>query len=190
VFSRYAGLVDHLRARLPADRFEHSLAVAATALWLSSIHNVDRRQAFLAGLLHDYARHYPPERLLNLAHQFAILVSKVDVRYPVLLHGPVGARLVCDCLHIADPQIGRAIALHSTAGAGMDELSQVIYLADSIAPGRQFAAVERLRLLAAADLPYAVWQTLRAGIDSLVRNGRPLHPDTVAAYHEFQALFQ
>ncbi|MGI6547064.1 MAG: bis(5'-nucleosyl)-tetraphosphatase (symmetrical) YqeK [Bacillota bacterium] len=189
-FREHAELVEQLRASLPPNRFRHSLSVAGAALWLSRIHNIDRAKALYAALCHDYARHYEPQRLLNLANEFAILVDEVDVKYPVLLHGPVGAKLVQVRFHCYDPQIGRAIALHTTGGAGMDSLAQLVYLADCIAPGRRFPGVERLRLLAMADLAFATWQALRANVRWLVESNRLLHPNTVAAYHEFQTMFQ
>ncbi|QGP92459.1 HD domain protein [Neomoorella glycerini] len=170
-----------LAARLPAGRYRHSLGVADTAAGLAVKNGVDPEQARLAGLLHDYARDLPPEKLLDLAGAAGLITCDLERRLPVLLHGPVGALLLERELGITDKAILQAVARHTVGAPGMTTLDKIIYLADVIEPGRQFAGVQAIRKAAATDLEAALLKALEASIVYVLDKEQPLHPATVEA---------
>ncbi len=170
-----------LAARIPAGRYRHCLGVADTAADLAVKHGADAEQARLAGLLHDYARDLPPAELLDLAEQAGCITCDLERRLPVLLHGPVGALLLKRDLRITDPAILQAVARHTVAAPAMTALDKIIYLADMIEPGRQFAGVRAIRQVAAADLEAALLKAMEASIIYVLDKGQPLHPATVEA---------
>ena len=59
------GIQEKLRSVLKKKRFEHTLGVRYTAGALAMCHGVDLKKAQLAGLLHDCAKHYTDEQLLQ-----------------------------------------------------------------------------------------------------------------------------
>ena len=141
-----------IRERLSKDRMEHVLAVRDCAAELAAIHGLEQRDAELAGLLHDYARDISADQLLSMARARGLVTCSVEEKVPLLLHGPLGAQLIKEELGIDNPHLLEAVALHTLGSPAMGRLAQVIYIADLIAPGRDFPSVERLREIARNDL--------------------------------------
>lgn len=83
--------------------------------------------------------------MLEYAKKFGIALCPAYEEKPNLMHGPVGAKLVEQELGICDPQILRAIALHTTGAWGMNKLEEILYLADLLEEGRDFEGVSQLR---------------------------------------------
>lgn len=173
-------LVDAMRRRLSAGRFAHVLAVAETAARLAERFGADVDKAWLAGLLHDYARELPLADMRRLAAAHGVL-ARVAEPSAALLHAPLGAALLPLELGVADPEVLRAVALHTTGDAAMTALDKVVYLADYIEPGRCFPGVEAVRSLAARDLDAAVLAALRNTAEALRLEGRPLDRRSLAA---------
>ncbi|MDN5344704.1 MAG: hypothetical protein PWQ18_815 [Clostridia bacterium] len=170
-----------LAARLTAGRYRHSLGVADTAAGLAAKNGVDPEQARLAGLLHDYARDLPPGELLELAGAYGLITCDLERRLPVLLHGPVGAVLLELDLRITDKAVLQAVARHTVGAPNMTTLDKIIYLADVIEPGRQFAGLQAVRKAAARDLDAALLKAFEASIIYVLDKEQPLHPATVEA---------
>lgn len=173
--------------RLTPYRYRHSVAVADTAVNLARRHGVDTERAWVAGLVHDYARELPPEELLRLARQHGLedLVAEPSV---ALLHAPLGAILLVREVDIHDEGILQAVSRHTTGAPAMTALDMVVYLADLIEPGRRFPGVDELRLKAREDLAEAVRMSLRRTLAWLVASGRPVDPRTVDALNWFEGL--
>lgn len=173
-------LVDAMRQRLSAGRFAHVLAVAETAARLAERFGARADKAWVAGLLHDYARELPLAEMRRLAAAHGLL-PRVAEPSAALLHAPLGAVLLPMELGVADSEVLRAVALHTTGDAAMTVLDKVVYLADYIEPGRSFPGVEAVRSLAARDLDAAVLAALRNTAEALRLGGRPLDPRSLAA---------
>ena len=112
---------------------------------LAKEYGEDPQKAEIAGLLHDYAKYIPDEQMLEYAKKFGIALCPAYEEKPNLMHGPVGAKLVEQELGICDPQILRAIALHTTGAWGMNKLEEILYLADLLEESRDFEGVSQLR---------------------------------------------
>ncbi|MBC7326233.1 MAG: bis(5'-nucleosyl)-tetraphosphatase (symmetrical) YqeK, partial [Moorella sp. (in: Bacteria)] len=97
------------------------------------------------------------------------------------LHGPVGALLLERDLGINDKAILQAVARHTVGAPAMTTLDQIIYLADVIEPGRQFAGLQAIRKAAATDLETALLKAFEASILYVLEKEQPLHPATVEA---------
>ncbi|MEW6661321.1 MAG: bis(5'-nucleosyl)-tetraphosphatase (symmetrical) YqeK [Bacillota bacterium] len=178
------GLRQLLLKRLSPNRYEHSLRVADLAASLAAKHGVAENQASLAGLLHDYGRDLPEEKLLYLARQKGMAVHPVDCLVPVILHAPVGACLVKEEIGITDPEILTAIALHTVGGRNMTKLDKVIFLADIAEPGRDFPGVEEIRLLALQDLNLAMIAAFKSAIRYVLDKETYIHPATIDGFNE------
>jgi nicotinate-nucleotide adenylyltransferase len=95
--------------------------------------------------------------------------------------GPVIARTE---FGITDEAVLSAIRYHTTGKAGMTLLEKIIYVADFISEERSFPGVEQLRVTAFENLDDAVFAGLAFTLQDLTAKGKPVHPDTVAAYNE------
>ena len=180
-----------LKKRLSAGLYRHTLGVAETAAKLALAYGADREKAYLAGLVHDYAKELEPALLRQKAEDLQLSLDPVTLSEGhKLLHAPVGAALAREELGIVDPEISSAIFYHTTGRAGMSVLEKVVYLADFIEPNREFAAVGRLRELSRRSLDRAVLAAVDLTITLVLQRGLMLHPDSVALRNDLIALIR
>ncbi len=175
----YNQMADKLSNILKAKRFQHSLGVSQSAAELAVRYGEDVDKAKVTGLLHDCARSLSSNNLLQMAQAFAIVVNDVERQQPMLLHAPVGAKLARNEYGVDDPQILKAIALHTTGGRDMATLEKIIYLADCIEPSRDFPGINRLRRLAFIDLDKAMIAAFDQSLHYVIEQGLLIHPATI-----------
>lgn len=176
---------EELAKRLKPSRYEHSLGVAKAAVRLAERFGVDRDKALVSGLLHDCAREFPQEQLIEEASRRGIDVSPIEQVIPFMLHAPVGASRATELYGITDREVLEAIARHTVGGKGMSDLDKIIYYADMIEENRNYPGVDELRQLAETA---SLDEMLLAGFDQtlafvLSKHGL-MHPDTVEARNE------
>lgn len=166
-------------------RYAHSVRVARCAELLAMCHGLDARKARLAGLLHDTARLYSPQRLIDECTTRGMAIDDLESASPVLLHARLGAVLARERFGITDSEILSAIAKHTYGAAEMTPLDCVVYLADSLEPERHFPERAALWATAQHDLAEAMRGTLASMIRYLEQRGLPPAPQAVAALHAF-----
>jgi len=182
----FAQLRDRVRAQIgPEHRYEHSVRVSRLAERLARAHGESPAKARLAGMLHDLARLYPAQRLLEECASRNMAVSEFERRNPIVLHAPLGARLAAEQFGVDDPAVLSAIAKHTLADADMSALDCVVYLADGLEPGRTFPERELLVEVAEHDLEGAMRGTLAASMRHYAQRGIPLAPQTAQAARSF-----
>ncbi|NLC76618.1 MAG: HD domain-containing protein [Clostridia bacterium] len=180
-FSHYHG---KLAQKLTPKRYKHSVAVAETALALAKIHKVPSGPAYLAGLLHDYARDLPDPILAELAKSAGIPADPVLDALPELWHGSVGAFLVEKELGLKHPQLLQAIRYHILGHPAMTDLDKVVFIADMIEPNRDFSGVERIREMAFKDLDEAMLLAFEQSIHYLLDKKQLIHPLMIEARNQ------
>ncbi|MGI6453244.1 MAG: bis(5'-nucleosyl)-tetraphosphatase (symmetrical) YqeK [Syntrophomonadaceae bacterium] len=168
-----------IRSRLSEERFNHSLRVAQAAQRLSESYALPQEPAYLAGLLHDYAKGLSGSALVSLAEENGLITENIERLIPDILHAPVGAFLVEKELGVDDTEILKAIRNHTLGEANMGILEKIIYLADMMEPGRDYPGRERLECLAFRSLDEAMLFGLESTIKYCVDRKRLLHPKTV-----------
>ena len=174
-----------LEKSLKPSRYQHSLGVAETAVFLAQRFDVDEEQAKMAGLLHDCAREFRNEDLITEAEKRLIVVGDIERQMPLLLHAYVGSRLVTEKYGVNDQAIEQAIWRHTVGGAKMTKLDKIIWFADMIEPNRDYPGVEKLReLVKTAALDDMVLAGLTQSITFVLQKGGLIHPDTVIARNE------
>ena len=154
-------------------------------MFLAERFGIDREQAQVAGLLHDCAREFPNEDLIQEAEKRQIAVEPVEKQMPLLLHAYVGAYLVVEKYGVNDKAVEQAIWRHTVGGAQMTELDKIIWFADMIEPQRDYPGVEKLRELSrTASLDEMMLAGLTQSIAFVLQKGGLIHPDTVIARNE------
>jgi predicted HD superfamily hydrolase involved in NAD metabolism len=166
----------YARERLSDKRYAHTLRVAETAERLAKLHGLDPERARLAGLLHDTAREVGKEELLRVAEEDGLPIGDFERERPILLHGPVAAKLAREDLGVEDGEILDAVRVHTTGKPGMGPLALALFVADKIEPGREQPGVEDLRELASVSLHRAARAALEDSISYNERRDRPAHP--------------
>lgn len=169
-----------LNQYVPESRLRHILRVEQMAIALAAHHQVDVNQAGQAGLLHDLAKYFKPERLLTMAREAGLEIDPVDEANPHLLHAEVSALVARDELGIRDEAVLNAIRNHTLGCPGMSRLSCVVFLADSLEPGRGHTPeLEALRQASWQDLYQGVWLTCEQTMRWLFEQQRLIHPRVI-----------
>lgn len=174
-------LEEWVRGLISAGRWQHTQRVAALARRLALRWGADVEAAEVAAIVHDCARELSEAALLKMVDDFGIVRDTISDAEPVLYHGPVAAAWVRSRWGIESPDVLEAIAVHTTGRPGMGLLARVLYAADALEPGRNFPEARELREQAFADLDAAVRATLELSITYLIKTGRLVHPDSLAA---------
>lgn len=170
--------------RLSPALVRHVRQVAATAQYLAGLYQVDGEKAYLAGLLHDYAKEESAQDLIKAAGVYKI-ADDIYRQVPYLLHAPIGAILVQEELRIADVEIIQAIGSHTLGRAFMADLEKVVFLADMIENDRNYPGVERLREMAGQNLDQAMLLGLDLTLKFCLDKKSLIHPQTVLTRNYF-----
>ena len=176
-----------LRKALDAQRFAHTLGVEKTAREMARTFGEDEERAALAGLLHDCAKCMPLSQMQKAARDEP--VDPVMWNSKALMHAVAGRCVARDLYNVKDEAVLDAIRWHTTGRAVMSNLAKIIYLADMGEPGRKsYPGLEMLRAVCREDLDLAMHMALRMSLDHVVEQGKTLHPDTLAALKEYEAI--
>lgn len=167
-------------------RLRHSLSVGLTAERMAVAYGVDPYLARVAGILHDWAKAEPNEKLAAEASDLGISFE-VEMRLvEPLLHGMVAARTLPSRYPELPAEVFQAIDRHTLGHAHMSELDMVIFVADGIEPFRKSVKpIESQRghvgKVALNDL---FWESFADGVSYVIDTRRYLYPGTLAIYNE------
>ena len=169
-----------LADNVPASRLQHILGVEQMSIELAQHYHLDEEKAAQAGLMHDLAKYFKPNVLLQIARDAGIEVDTVCEATPHLLHADVSAIVAREEFGMQDESVLQAIALHTLGRPGMSLLSCVVFVADSLEPGRgNTPELEALRQVSRQDLYKAVWLTCDYSLRFLLASRCLIHPRTI-----------
>lgn len=169
-----------LADNVPASRLQHILGVEAMSIELAHYYAVDVEKAALAGLMHDLAKNFKPSLLLQMAQTANIEVDAVCAATPHLLHADVSAIVAQEKFGVEDTAVLEAIALHTLGRPGMSDLSCIVFIADTLEPGRgNTPELAALRQVSHEDLHKAVWLTCDYCLKFLLNSRNLIHPRTI-----------
>lgn len=177
-------IIELIRSRLTAARFQHSLNVAESARYLAEKYDADPDKAYTAGLLHDVMKNSSDEEQLGVLNEAGIELSPVERANKKLWHAMSGAAYIRFVMGIDDWDVIRAVRYHTTGRAEMTPIETTVYLADYISAERNYEGVNDMRRLCEISSDMAIIYALQFGIPDLVKNGRVVHPDSVDLYNE------
>lgn len=169
-----------LADNVPPARIKHILGVEQMSIELAQYYHLDEKHAAVAGLMHDMAKYFKPNQLLEIAKNEGVEIDSVCLANPHLLHADVSAIVARKEFGIEDETILEAIALHTLGCPDMSELSCVVFIADSIEPSRgNTPELAALREVAKQDLYKAMWLTCDYSLKLLLDTRRLVHPRTI-----------
>lgn len=170
--------------RLGERRFIHSRNVAKAAVRLAEKYGCDPVKAETAGILHDITKEVKTENQLQILESGGIILDDICKKSPQLLHAITGMIYCRDTLGITDPDILNAIRYHTTGRASMSLLEKIIFIADFISDERDYPDVDVMRAECDKSLEDGMLYGLGFVIPDLVKRGRAVHPDAIAAFNE------
>lgn len=167
-------------AMLKPKRVRHVQGTEKEAARLAIRWGVDVDTAREAAILHDMTKRLDHGAQLRILAEYDMLVDDLTRESVKLLHAKTGAILARELFSVSNA-VYDAIAFHTTGRADMTRLDKILYVADFIEPGRDFAEVQTLRELAYTDLDRAVLYGLELTLAELTLRGELPHPDTITA---------
>ena len=175
-----------LAANVPPQRIKHILGVEQMAIDLASHYQIDTPKAAIAGLMHDLAKYFKPQKLLEMAQIAGVEIDPISAATPHLLHADVSAIVARDTFKVTDTEVLDAIANHTLGRPGMNELSCIVFLADTLESGRgNTPDLEYLRKICYQNLDKALFQTCDYSLKFLLETHCLIHPRTIATRNWF-----
>ncbi len=175
-----------LAQHVTTPRINHILRVEVMAIELAACYGLEPHKAAQAALMHDLAKYFQPQKLLHMAMADGLEIDEITSATPHLLHADVSAIIARDTFGIKDEEVLQAIANHTLGRPGMSPLCCIVFIADSLEPGRgNTAQLQTLRQISRENLEMAVWHVCDYSLKFLVENHCMIHPRTIATRNWF-----
>lgn len=177
-----------LKENLSEKRYIHSLGTAECARNLAIKFNLDSEKAYMAGLLHDCAKCFPNEKLLEIIEN-NLHVEKVELMNYKTLHAPVSAYIAQKDFGVDDSEILSAIRWHTLGKIDMTDFEKIIFLADKIEPktrDKDYLEEVRNYLDEGNGLNKAMLKCYKETIKSLVKRDLKICPVTIDIYNNLE----
>ncbi|MEK0312918.1 bis(5'-nucleosyl)-tetraphosphatase (symmetrical) YqeK [Cohnella sp. 56] len=176
-------LIEAVKRQMPEKRYRHVAGVVDTAYVLAQRFGGDPDKAWLAALLHDYAKAWPTDRMERIIREQGLPAELLDYDKE-LWHAHVGAWAVREELGIEDEEVLDAVRYHTSGRERMTLLDRIVCLADYMEPSREFPGVARIRELAEHRLNEALVAGFDSTIGFLIERGKTIFPLTILARND------
>ena len=179
-----------LKNNLSEERYVHTLGTAECARELAKNYNLNEEKAYAAGLLHDCAKCFTTEKLLEIIHENLEVEESEMLNYKTL-HAPVSAYIAEKEFGVTDKEILSAIRWHTLGKMNMTDFEKIIFVADKIEPNtRDKEHSEEIKKLLKEDngLNKALLKLYKSTLKSLVKRDLKICVLTVEIYNHLQDL--
>lgn len=179
-------ILDWLKQNLSEERYLHTLGVAETAVELAKMFNLSEEKAYLAGLLHDCAKGFSNEKLLQIITD-NLSIDECEMINPKTYHAPVGAFVAENEFCVVDEEVLSAIRWHTIGKLKMTDFEKVIFIADKIENRtRPSSMVNRIRSKLSLEngLDEALLECYKITINSLTDRNLKICISTIEIYNE------
>ena len=188
----YTKIKNWLKENLNEKRYIHTLGTAECARKLARKYHLDEEKAYLAGLLHDCAKCFPNEKLLDIIKNNLEVEESEMLNYKTL-HAPVSAYIANKEFNITDTEILSAIRWHTLGKIDMTDFEKIAFLADKIEPNtrdREYSQKIITILEEENGLSKALLICCKETLKSLVKRDLKICLLTVEIYNKLQDLVQ
>lgn len=188
----YTKILEWLKNNLNEKRYIHTLGTADCAKELAKQFKLNQDKAYLAGLLHDCAKCFPNEKLLDIIHKH-LDVEECEMLNYKTLHAPVSAYIAETEFKITDKEILSAIRWHTLGKLDMTDFEKIVFIADKIEPNtrdKEYSAKIRDLLSEENGLNKALLKCYKETIKSLVKRDLKICLLTIKIYNKLQDLVQ
>lgn len=178
-----------LQQQLQPKRYLHTLGVAYLSASLAMCHGISHRDALIAGLLHDCAKNYPEDTLLERCLQLQLPLSEYEKKIPELLHAAYGAYLAEEEYGVSQKDILLAVRNHTLGRPEMTTLEQIVYLADYFEPERTqptTPCLDKIRNIAFQNLDDATYLVSRNTLQYFESTGKEADPMTYRVFEYYK----
>ena len=178
-------ILEWLKKNLNQERYVHCLGTAECAKELAERYGQDTNKAYIAGLLHDCAKCFDKEKLLEIIQKNLDIDENELMNYKTL-HAPVSAYCAQKDFEVCDNEILSAIRWHTLGKKDMTTFEKIIFLADKIEPNTRDLEYRKqiYEILNEEDgLNKALLRCYKETIKSLVKRELKICPLTIDIYN-------
>ncbi len=186
----YTEILKWLKDNLNDERYFHTIGTAQCAKELAVKYDLDCEKAYLTGLLHDCAKCFSNEKLLDIIHQ-NLDVEECEMLNYKTLHAPVSAYIAEKEFNVKDKEILSAIRWHTLGKLEMSDFDKIIFLADKIEPNtrdKEYSDKIRSILEENNGLNKALLKCYKETIKSLVKRDLKICLLTIEIYNKLEDL--
>lgn len=181
-------LLAWLKSNLSEKRYIHSIGTAECAKDLAERFGQNPDKAYMAGLLHDCAKCFPNEKLMEIIEN-NLHVEKIELMNYKTLHAPVSAFIAKNDFGVEDDEILSAIRWHTLGKIDMTDFEKIIFLADKVEPktrDKEYLDEVREYLNEEDGLNKAMLKCYKETIKSLVKRDLKICPVTIDIYNNLE----
>lgn len=180
-----------LKENLNEERYQHSLGTAECAQKLAQQFGLNEEKAYVAGLLHDCAKCFSDEKLLEIIDKYLDDVDNDERSNKKTLHAPGSFYIAKTVFGVTDLEILSSIRWHTLGKLDMTDFEKIIFLADKIEL-RTRSDEYRKRITKDFDsencLNKAILECYKETIKSLVDRNLKICPLTIQIYNQLQTF--
>ncbi|MDD3593154.1 MAG: bis(5'-nucleosyl)-tetraphosphatase (symmetrical) YqeK [Candidatus Gastranaerophilales bacterium] len=179
-------IVKYLKENLDEEKFRHSLGARDMAIKLADRFHVDKEKAALAALLHDCAKGFSYDKLLEIVKENNLDIPKEELECMKVLHAPVGAFVAQKEFGIEDGDILNAIKNHTMGRINMSDLEKVVFLSDKTEINTREKSLTdgiNAELDKNNSMDDAVFYCIKMTIKSLIDRNLPVNCATIEIYN-------
>lgn len=173
----------YVQKKLSKERYEHTIFVVKQALKLADYYKLDTEKVEKAALLHDIAKEFNEQELLQNVEQSDILFHTDFLNAKPIWHAFAGGEFVRKHLGVQDEEIINAIKYHTTGRQNMSDIEKVIFLSDLTEDSRKFEGIDFLREQLFVSLDTAMYYALKHTLLFLLKSRVTVYPQTVLGYN-------
>lgn len=181
-----------LKENLSEERYFHTLGTADCAKELAQKFNLNSDKAYISGLLHDCAKCFSNEKLLEIIRE-NLQVEESEMQNYKTLHAPVSAYIAEKEFGVTDKEILSAVRWHTLGKLDMTDFEKIVFIADKIEPNtrdKEYSDKIRTLLNEENGLNKALLKCYKETIKSLVKRNLKICLLTVEIYNKLQDIVQ
>ena len=178
-----------LKENLNEKRYQHSLGTAECAKELAKQFGQNEEKAYIAGLLHDCAKCFSDEKLLEIIDTYLDDVDSDERSNKKTLHAPVSYYIAKTVFGLEDAEMLSAIRWHTLGKINMTDFEKIIFLADKIelrTRSEEYRNKITKDLCNENGLNKAILECYKETIKSLADRNLIICPLTVEIYNNLQ----
>jgi predicted HD superfamily hydrolase involved in NAD metabolism len=173
-------IIRWLNQNVSEKRVKHILGVEEMSMQLAKQHGCDPQIAAQAGLMHDLAKFFPPQKLLKIAQEHHIPLDNITQKHPHLIHADVSAIIAKTEFAVDNSLILEAIGNHTLGQPEMSKLSCIVFIADKIEITRgDTPQLKEMRKVSQENLYKGLTMVCDYSLSYLLEYNQLIHPRTI-----------
>lgn len=166
-----------LKKDLSHFRYDHSIRVAKEAKRLAKHYHIDKKKAYLTGLIHDIAKELTEEENNYWIKKGNLSSDLQKEEYKNIKHADIGAVIAKEEYNL-DNDICNAIKYHTIGNKDMDMLAKIIFIADKIGRKKLPSNLKQVKQIAYKDLNKSLIYLLEQEKIYIQQKGITIHKNT------------